>query len=335
MKNAYGAIDIHAHYYPEQYLSLMATEGSRFGISFSTAHPGGPIINVPGEIPAGPIGPSFIDLEQRLATMDSQGVAVQALSLTQPMVYFENGTFSRKLAAAFNDAVSAAHQAYPERFVGLATLPLQEPRLAAEELERIRALPGIRGVYFGTNIIGEELSQRRLFPIYERIEDQGWPIFLHPVRVIGNQRLETYFLDNLLGNPFETAVAAAHLIFGGVLDAFPKLEVCLPHAGGALPILAGRLDRGFHVRDECSRLPRSPSEYLRRFMYDTIGHSERVINYVVDLVGCDRIMLGSDYCFAMGCDHPVESIMNNSRLTEEQRRLIIEKNAARLLKLER
>ncbi len=331
--NLTGAVDIHAHYFPDSYIKLIIEDGARCGARYVDGTPG-PLIHVDGDIPAGPITREFIDLALRIAAMDRQGVQCQALSLTQPMAYFEDGDFSLGLARAFNDAASAAHLAYPDRLVGLATLPLTHPTLALEELERAVRLPGMRGVYFGTNTGRQELSDLSLFPIYERIQELGLAIFLHPVKQVGFDRLQPYFFRNVLGNPFENALAAGHLIFGGVLDAFPRLEVCLPHAGGALPFIAPRIDRGHSYHPDCRHLPRPPSSYLKRFTYDTIGHSDRVLRFLIDLVGCERIMLGSDYCFKMGYERPVDVVNQLQGLSAAQREMILKGTAARLLHLE-
>ena len=327
-----GTVDIHAHYYPEAYVRLFIDDGLRHGARYE---PGaaGPLIHVPGDIPSGPITPEFTDLSLRLAAMDRQGVQWQALSLTQPMAYFDDADFATALARAFNDAASAAHLAHPGRLVGLATLPLNHPERAIEELQRAAALPGIRGVYFGTNTGRQELSDRSLFPVYERIQALGLPLFLHPVRQVGFDRLEPYFFRNLLGNPFENALAAGHLIFGGVLDTFPQLEVCLPHAGGALPLIAPRMDRGHGYHAACLHLPNPPSTYLRRFHYDTIGYSDAVVDYLVRHVGADRVLMGSDYCFPIAYEQPAANVTGNLLLAPEHHAPILEGNARRLLRL--
>jgi aminocarboxymuconate-semialdehyde decarboxylase len=265
--------------------------------------------------------------------MDRQGVEVHVLSLTQPMVYWADDDLGLRLSVAFNDAVSAAHKQYPERLLGFATLPFQNPKLALEELERAAKLPGIRGVYIATVVRDRDLSDRSFFPIYERMEELGLPLFLHPM-MANNERMKQFYLINLCGNPFETALAASHLIFGGVLDAFPKLEISLPHAGGALPILRGRLDRGFEIRPECRTIPRRPSEYLKRFTYDTISYDDGVLKDLVALVGAERIMVGSDYCFDIAYEEPVRMIAQNGTLTPEQKQLILGDNARRLLRIE-
>jgi aminocarboxymuconate-semialdehyde decarboxylase len=325
-------IDIHAHYYPESYLRLIEAEGGPFCAHFERT-PQGSKVRV-GPLFAGPIGSSFIDLEERLQEMDAQGVTAQALSLTQPMVYWANGDLSSKLSAAFNDSVARAHESHPGRFFGLAVLPMQEPNLAVAELDRVSTLPGVRGLYMATSILDREISDPAFWPVYERLEAMRLPVFLHPVEVIGMEgRLKQYFLSNLLGNPFDTAVAASHLIFGQVMDRFPKLDVVLPHGGGALPLLIGRLEHGWRVRPECKHLARSPREYLRRFHYDTITHSNEALSYLIDLVGADRILLGSDYCFDMGYQRPIEVVNNHQSLTPADKSAILTSNAARLLGL--
>lgn len=325
------SIDIHAHYYPDTYLRLIAEEGSRFGARFSTGDRG-PVIDV-GVLHAGPLARKFTDLELRIAEMDDQGVQVQALSLTQPMVYWADGALGARLSEAFNDALVAAHETHPERLIGFAILPMQDPDLAVAELERVAELPGIKGIYCATRILDRELSDPVFFPIFERIEEFGLPVFLHPLEVIGAERLAPYFLANLLGNPFDTAVAAAHLIFGGVLDRFPDLEICLPHAGGAFPCLVGRLNHGWKVRQECRHLAHGPETYLGRFYYDTISHSAEALEYLITRVGAERVMVGSDYCFDMGYEQPVEVVSGHPQLDADQKALILGGNARRLLGL--
>jgi aminocarboxymuconate-semialdehyde decarboxylase len=325
------AIDIHAHYFPEGYLQLLGAEGERYGAGYRRAAEGFYITGA-GR-PLGPLPLKFIDLAERIAEMDAQGVAVQALSLTSPMVYWAEPDLSHRLARAFNDGASAAHLAYPDRLVGLLTLPMTDAERSLDELERAARLPGMRGVYMGTNIETHDLSDARFTPVFARIEALGLPIFLHPLQVVGGKRLQPYYLSNLIGNPVDTAIAAAHLIFGGVLDRFPSLEINLPHAGGALPILIGRFDHGHRVRPETRHLPQPPSAYLRRFTYDTIGHAPEILRFVISQVGADRVLLGSDYCFDMGSCDPVK-IVDELGLESGDRDLILGGTAARLLRLQ-
>ena len=325
-------IDTHAHYFPESYIKLIQEHGKRVGATVTTDDKGVTFIQVGLHLRTGPITRLFIDLDARIKDMDRRGVGMHALSLTQPMVYWAHDELATQLCIAFNDSISAAHRAHPDRFIGFACLPFQNAHLALEELERAAKLPGIKGVYMATAVRDKELSDPSFFPVYERIAELGLPIFLHPM-MINNERLKQFYLINLCGNPFDTAIAASHLIFGGVLDAFPKLEVSLPHAGGALPILRGRLDRGFHTRSECKTIPRPPSEYLKRFTYDTISYNEDQMDDLIKLVGIDRIMMGSDFCFDIAYEEPVKFVNGMKSLDEAQREKILWGNAARYLKL--
>jgi aminocarboxymuconate-semialdehyde decarboxylase len=285
-----------------------------------------------GQVPIGPITAHYYDPDVRLKAMDSRGVSVHALSLMPPMVYWADGALGLRLARLVNDAMAEAARVHPDRLVALATLPMQDPEAAVAEANRAVTQLGCRGIYLGTNIRGKELTDPSFLPVFEHIHALGVPVFLHPLNVIGAQRLTNYYLHNLLGNPFDTAVAAANLIFSGLLDRFPKLQVCLPHAGGALPYLIGRLNHGWKVRQECRALKKPPSSYLRRFTYDTISHAPESLDYLIKLVGADRVMLGSDYCFDMGYERPVEAV-TALKLGRNDQQKILGGNAARLLRL--
>ena len=326
------AIDTHAHFFPPSYIDLIAKLGGRSGTTVTRSEQGHYFIQVGLLLRTGPIVPAFYDFDARIAEMDREGVDVHVLSLTQPMVYWADDPLGLDLCIAFNDAVSEAHRKYPQRIYGFATLPMQAPQLALQELERAARLPGIKGIYMATVVRDRDLSDRSFWPIYARCEQLGLPIFLHPM-MINNERMKQHYLINLLGNPFETAIAASHLIYGGVLDEFPNLEISLPHAGGALPILRGRLDQGWHTRAECKHLPRAPSEYLRRFTYDTISYNVDILADLVKLVGADRIMMGTDYCFDIAYTEPVRIVEQTPGLSESQRTAILGANAARLLKI--
>jgi aminocarboxymuconate-semialdehyde decarboxylase len=328
----HGPVDVHAHWYPRRFLDLLAEHGPAHGIEWHNTDAAGPQFRI-GHLLTGPLGPRYVDLDARLEEMERQGVRVHALSLSQPMVYWAGRELGLRLSATFNDELARAHEHAPDRLVGLATLPMHEPDLAAREAERAARLPGVRGFYVATQIQGRDLSDAAFLPVFERIEALGLPLFLHPLFVIGAERLQPYYLTNLLGNPFESAIAAAHLIFGGVLDRFPKLVVVLPHAGGAFPWLAGRLQRGWEKRKDLRHLAHGPLEYLRRFYYDTIGYSERVIDYLVEVAGADRVLMGSDYCFPIAYERPVEVVTAHPRLAEAAKLAITESNARRLLSL--
>lgn len=329
---AMHAIDVHAHWYPDAFLRELSRRGPAHGLDWSDGDGKGPTFRY-GPLSTGPAGPRFVDLDARLQAMAQQQVAVHALSLSQPMLYWAGLDDGDALSQIYNDELARAHEAHPSRFVGLATLPMQAPDLAAREVERAAALPGVRGFYLATRVLERELSDPSFFPVYERIEALGLPIFLHPVFVIDADRLAAHYLTNLLGNPFESAIAAAHLIFGGVLDRFPRLDVVLPHAGGAFPWLVGRLRRGWEKRADLKHIAHAPDEYLRRFHYDTIGYSHAVVEFLVREIGADRVLMGSDYCFPIAYEQPVLQVTDNPRLDGAAQRAIVEHNARRLLRI--
>src|SRR5579863_3318509 len=244
--NFVRVIDTHAHYFPRAYLDVFNAEGHRFNAEFRTTDQGF-FFKTPSQV-SGPLPLKFIDLSQRLADMDAQGVAVQALSLTGPMVYWADAELSHKLASEWNDAAIAAHNAHPDRFVVLATLPMLDPDRATDELNRVIKFPGVRGVYMGTNIDSRDLDDPLFEPIFKRIEALNLPVFLHPLApIVGGNRLQPFFLNRLVAYPIDTTIAACHLIFGGVMDRHPNLLFVLPHAGGVLPNLIGRLDHGWNT----------------------------------------------------------------------------------------
>ena len=325
-------VDVHAHFFPQAYLDVLAEYGPKFGVEYRAAEEG---FYIKTEVRfQGPLPYRSVDLKMRIADMDAQGTAVQAMSLTGPMAHWGDEEVSHKLASAWNDAASAAHVEYPRRLFGLLTLPMLFPDRAIDELNRACKLPGLRGVYMGTNINNRDLDNPLFEPIFARIEALDLPVFLHPLQVAGGARIAPYSLGNLIGFPIDTTIAACRLIFGGVLDRHPKLRFTLPHGGGVLLMLMGRIDHGAKVRPEIEKLkmPQVPSKYLDRFMYDTIVHSKSVMEFVISEVGADRIMIGSDYCLDMGYDQPVHAL-NEVNMTSAQRKMILGENAARLLKL--
>ena len=324
------AIDTHAHWYPTEWLRLFERDGPAEGAQLERTATGYVIRT---DRITNAFNDEYIDLGLRLAGMDRQRVDIQAMSLTAPMVYWASPGLGLALSQAYNDAASAAHLKHPTRLYGLAMIPMQAPELAVKELERASKLPGIRGLYLATNVNGTDLDDKRYWDIYAKAEDLGWTVFLHPIDTIGRERTTRFYLKNLLGNPYDTGVAAASLVFGGVMDQFPNLVVHLPHAGGTFPWLIGRMDRGTRVRPELKHMKKLPSEYLRRFRYDTIGHNDTINRHLVGMVGADRVMIGSDYCFDMGLEDPLGDLARIEGLSAAERDLIAGTNAAKLLGL--
>lgn len=325
------AIDIHAHWYPPEWAELVEREGEANGAKIGRNQRGYITVGLPGI--GAVLQQHYIDIPSRLERMDKAGVAMHALSLTQPMVYWAPPAFGLKLAQAFNDACTALHVKYPDRFVGLAQLPMQDVDLAVGELERVAKRPGIRGIYMATHVNGKNLDDKSLWPVYAGCERHGLAIFLHPINPVGADRMRSYHLRNFIGNPTDTGIAAASLMFGGVLDAYPKLDVVLPHAGGVFPALVGRMRHGATVRAEVKDLPKPPPEYVRRFHYDTIAHDKEILLNVVREVGVDRVVCGTDFPADMSDVDPVGTVERLTELSAAEREMILRGNAARLLNL--
>ena len=207
-----------------------------------------------------------------------------------------------------NDALAALTTQYPGRIAALGFVPLQDVSLAVTELERLMRA-GLKGVEIGTHVHGIYPGDARFRSFWEACQALDAVVFIHPAEGGGRPELRDYYMWNVIGNPMETTVAAGHLVLSGVMDIYPRLKILLAHGGGALPYLRGRLERGFHVRPEISRaISQPPTEYFKRFYYDTITHDPAVLRGLVDFVGADHVLLGSDYPFDMGNEDPVAAV---------------------------
>ncbi len=328
-----GVIDTHAHWYPREFISLLQQEAADSGASMDRTAEGNPVFSLPDTYPKSVMRPSMIEPDLMLKAMNKRRVDTYTLTLTNPMVYWAKPDLGLRLSQTWNDASTAVHDAFPGRFIGTIMLPMQAPSLALKELGRAAKLPGLRAVHMATHVNGRNLDEKEFWPVYAGCESLGLPIFLHPLYPCADERLSQHFMRNLCGNPYETGLAASSLVLGGVLDAFPKLKVMLPQAGGAFPWLSGRFNRGHKVRKELKHLKRKPTDYLRRFYYDTITHHPQVLRYLIDLVGADRVVLGSDYDQDMQYERPVHFLEKVPGLTALEREMILSTNARRLLRL--
>lgn len=327
-------IDAHAHWYPREFVALLEKEGPANGARMGRNAAGDPVVEaVPGGTQASAMRRNMIEVDLILKEMDERGVDMYALSMTNPMVYWAPPQFALKLSQAANDACAAVHLKYPQRFVGTIMLPMQDAKLAAQELERAAKLPGMRAINIGEHINGVNLHDKRFWPIYERCEASGLPLFTHNLYPFGAERLKDFFMLNILGNPYEDGLAAMSLVFGGVLDAFPKLDVYLPHGGGTFPWLVGRADDAIEVSPALKHMKQPASAYLKRFYYDIIVLNPRIMRMLIDLVGVDRIVMGTDFPQRMSVTKPVDFIETVPGLTTHERELILGRNAKRLLRL--
>lgn len=324
-------VDAHTHWYPREWVDLVKAEGAPNGARIDTDERGNVNFAVPGL--TAQFRPNYIDIASRIKAMDADGIGVQVLSLMAPMVYWAPAAFALKLSQVFNDAAAAAHRSHPDRFVALAMVPMHEPKLALEEIERAAKLSGLRGVMMATAVNGKNLDERQFFPVYAKLEELGWPMFTHPIGALGGDRMARYYMRNLLGNPIEIGIAGYSLILGGVLDAFPKLDVMLPRAGGNVPWGIGRLDRTVERMPELAKANRPATQYLRRFYYDCIIESPEIVTSLTALVGADRVLFGTDYPSPMRDQNPTTFIANLTQLSQADRNLILGGNAAQLFKL--
>lgn len=272
---------------------------------------------------------------RRLEDMDRLGIDVQVLSPPPVMFcYWAEPGAARAFARMQNENVAAVAARHPERFLGMATVPLQDPRLAIDELRHARERLGLRAVEIGTCPGGRDFDDPALLPFFEACRDLGTAIFVHPgMPLIGQERLTKYYFPLIVGNPLETALAISTLIFGGVLERLPDLRICFAHGGGAFPFTLGRLDYGWSVRPEGpAAIPKPPREYARRLYVDSLTHSPANLRFLVQEFGSERVMMGSDYPFDMGVPDPVAAVAEAS-LGPEARAMIEGGNARRFLGL--
>lgn len=324
---------MHCHYIPEPLVQLPA-EPDVYHIHV-TRGAGGEVLHDHPQRVTWYNREQMYSVPRRLQDMDTQGIDVAAISVPPfGVVYDLDPPRAAEVCRIMNDHFAQTVASNPRRFVGLANLPMQDPLAAARELERAVKDLGMRGAEITTNIEGANLDAKDLAPFYAKMQELDVPVFLHPSNVLGQERLARYHLANLIGNPTDTAVAAASLIFGGVLKEFPRLKFYLAHGGGTCPFIRGRWEHGWHVRPEARiHIERPPSEYFRQLYFDSLAHSVPALTYLVETVGPERIVLGTDYPFDMGDYHAVQTVASVPRLTDAQRHRILGDNAAELLKL--
>ncbi|HWG79300.1 MAG TPA: amidohydrolase family protein [Stellaceae bacterium] len=274
-------------------------------------------------------------VKARLAAMDKLGIDMQAISPAPPQYYYwAPPDLARQTSRIVNDNIAQIVAGHPDRFVGLGTVPLQAPELAVAELERMVKELDLRGVEICTNVAGAELSEPRFRPFFAKAEELGILIFMHPNGFSEGRRLSEHYFINIIGNPLDSTVAVSHLIFGGVLDAYPRLKICVAHGGGFLPAYSGRSDHGHGARSDArSAIKRDPTSYLKKLYFDSIVFTHHQLEYLAEVWGSDHILLGSDYPFDMAEPDPVGFIAGAKRLSGDDKAAIMGRNAAKLLKI--
>jgi aminocarboxymuconate-semialdehyde decarboxylase len=332
-------IDMHTHFVSRNYIDLAERDPESAGAMLVRDETGALSLEPIGsQLPLGraPLLPGIYDIEAKIRAMDALAVGVSAIAPPTFMFYYwAQPEAAIRIARIQNDGLAAVCQAYPERLVGLATVPLQAPELAVAELDRAIGELGLRGVEIGTSVNGLDLDHAVLLPFFERVQALNVPVFVHPnACAIAGGRASKYYFQNAIGFLLDTTLAIGSLIFGGVLERLPDLKLYFGHGGGFVPYQIGRLDHVGRVRPECAGLlPRLPSDYLRHLYFDSLTHSDQALAYLVSLVGSDHVVLGTDHPFDMGDYQAVDSVRSMAGLTGADRDAILGGNAARLLQI--
>jgi aminocarboxymuconate-semialdehyde decarboxylase len=314
-------LDIHTHIMPAKIPNWVKKFG--YGDFIHLEHRNCKACMMKGDKVFRQVDANCFDAVERERDMDATGVTVQVLS-TIPVLfnYWAKPQDGLETARFFNDHIADTVAKKPARFIGLGTVPLQDIQLAIGEMERCMNELHLPGLEIGSNINGINLSDKRFFPFYQRAEELGCALFVHPWEMMGEGQMEQYWLPWLVGMPAETSRAICSMIFGGVLQQFPKLRVAFAHGGGSFPFTIGRIEHGFNVRPDLVAVdnPANPRDYIGHFWIDSLVHDAKALAYIVELMGEDKICLGSDYPFPLGEHHPgalVEAMPFDATLKEK------------------
>lgn len=325
-------VDLHTHVLPAFLSRLADSGGSRYGMDFDRNDDGRLVFRIGGAWSPLLQGSVYDETaDERVGRMDRMRVDVQVLSLSPSLhLHGLGASAGAALSRDANDAIAEMVDLHPKRFRGLAFLPLQEPRSAVAELDRVMASRAFVGAMVSTHVEGMDWDDPRLEPVLEAAESLGALLFIHPAAVRASPLLSRYHLRNLVGNPLETTIAVASLVFGGVLDRHSELAACLAHGGGYVCWGAGRFDHGSRVRPEAA-VRSMPSEYLRRLYFDSLTHDERALRYLIDKAGIERVVLGTDDPADMAQEDPVTWLEGCSSILPDERRAILGGNLSRML----
>jgi aminocarboxymuconate-semialdehyde decarboxylase len=330
-------IDLHTHILPRTWPDLRRRYGYGGFVQLEHHGPGCARMVIDGKL-FREIQDNCWDPRRRLEDCQTHGVDVQVLSTVPVMFsYWAKAEDAYDLSRLLNDHLAEVVGQFPRRFVGLGTLPMQAPDLAVRELERCVKELGLRGAEIGSHVNDWNLDHPALFPVFAAAQELGAALFVHPWDVIGKERMGKYWLAWLVGMPAETSLAICSLIFGGVLERLPRLRICFAHGGGAFPGTIGRIEHGFRARPDLCAVDndQNPRSYLGRFYLDSLVHDADALRFLIQLVGTDRIALGTDYPFPLGEPEPGKLIESLTDLPGEAKGKLLGANALAFLGLER
>lgn len=324
-------VDLHSHVIPRRMLDAIRQAPATWGVRVEQHGASERLVHAQGY--AYPLAAEFFEPAAKIESMDRRRLDVSVVSPAPPtFFYWADADTARAGARLINDGIAEMVAAHPARLRGMATLPLQHPEMAIAELERAVRQHGFRAVEIGTSVEGAMLADRRFRPVLRRCRELDVLVFAHPYYVGTKCGMESYYLTNLIGNPWDTTMMAANLMFSGALDELDGIKIALAHGGGFLPYQIGRLEHGFEVRPETRVGTRiRPFDLLRRFHFDTMVFNPRALRYLVDLVGAERVALGTDSPFDMGEDDPIAQIGAIAGLTPRERDEVCGRTALRLL----
>lgn len=322
-------IDVHNHYYPPAFLDSLRREPGV--LRMETGPDGNPWLYSPGDINVAV--PGHRDIGYRAEVLEREGVDRQLITLTCPGTTLETAARSAALASLVNDELAEVMATRGDRFSALATLPLNDPVAAVREFDRVMAM-GFKGCMLFGSVNRVSLADRRFWPLYERASDAAAVFMIHPNFPPGVEQMEAYWLMPLVGFLMDTTLAAAGLVFSGVVERYPGIRWILAHLGGTIPYLVERLDRGYEAFPECrANLTQPPSAHLRRFYYDTVNFDPRALKLAIDFAGASQILAGSDYPHMIGSIPKMKEAIAALEIPEAERAMILGGNAARLLGL--
>jgi aminocarboxymuconate-semialdehyde decarboxylase len=323
-------IDFHNHFYPPEYLEAIQAGPSNVKVTFDSDN--NPLLHYPGDYNI--VVRGHRDIEYRAEVLANAGVDKQILSFTTPGTHVESPERSVELARLVNDGLSKIMTERRDRFSALATLPLNDPEASVMEMERAFYELGFKGVMLHSNVNGVALSDKRFWPLYKKADDLNAVLYIHPSFPVGVEAMTDYWLMPLVGFPFDTTLAAAKLVFSGVVEKYPGIRWVLGHLGGAIPYLAERLDRGYFAFEECrENIGKPPSEYLKEFFYDSVNFDINALEFALNFAGADHFVAGSDYPHKIGSLEMMVSTIEKLDISPEAKSGIYGENAAGLLEL--